>query len=488
MLCIGLLTPCKASKTFFFDEQCKQAAESLLLLDYKGATGHIVLAKASKPDNFAPLLMDFHKRAVQVFISENRSDFEALKKELDGYLEQAEGLDSKTPYYLYCQAEMYFFESILRYKFGEHYIAAAHIRKSYKLIQENTKLFPDFLPNKKYTGLIHAAIGMVPDQYKWLTSLAGFDGNLSQGISELQMISEHIVDGGYMQYEQEQANMMLVFIMLNFKQDIPQAKYHLDKIAENQIGPLRTFMRANVAIHAGENDAAIHLLETNRKDNNPVLPYLDYMLGAAKLSKMDSDAHVFLEAFLKTNPGLNYIKAANQKLSWFYLLRKDVERYNYYRERVLTLGASSIDEDKQALTEAQSNTRPNIKLLQARLYFDGGYIKKSLSVFAGSDVKSDFPTLKDQLEVTYRIARIYHRMGQVAKAIEYYQETLKNGYSFSYYFAANASLQLGLVYEEMHDYSKAKFYFDKCLGMRNHEYQNSLDQKAKAGLQRIRVK
>ena len=109
----------------------------------------------------------------------------------------------------------------------------------------------------------------------------------------------------------------------------------------------------------------------------------------------------------------------------------------------------------------------------------GGYTKKSLAVFLGADVTKDFPTLKDQLEVTYRVARIYHKLGQISKAIEYYQETLKNGYQFTYYFAANAALQLGLVYEDMHDFAKAKYYFDKCLHLRNHEYQNSLDQKAK---------
>ena len=70
--------------------------------------------------------------------------------------------------------------------------------------------------------------------------------------------------------------------------------------------------------------------------------------------------------------------------------------------------------------------------------------------------------------------------------MEYYEQTLKNGSTSRYYFAANSALLLGMIYEERKDFPKAKSYFEKCLSLDNHEYQNSLDQKAQAGLDRIR--
>jgi len=42
------------------------------------------------------------------------------------------------------------------------------------------------------------------------------------------------------------------------------------------------------------------------------------------------------------------------------------------------------------------------------------------------------------------------------------------------------------MYEERKDYTKAKEYYEKCLSMRHHDYQNSIDQKAQAGLDRVK--
>ena len=44
---------------------------------------------------------------------------------------------------------------------------------------------------------------------------------------------------------------------------------------------------------------------------------------------------------------------------------------------------------------------------------------------------------------------------------------------------------LGILYEGKGDAAKAEDYFRVCLNFRDHEYQNSIDQKAKAGLNRL---
>ena len=95
-------------------------------------------------------------------------------------------------------------------------------------------------------------------------------------------------------------------------------------------------------------------------------------------------------------------------------------------------------------------------------------------------------SVKDNLELVYRMGRIYHKQNNAAKAISNYELTLKNGASYSYYYAANAALQLGLICEEQKNIPLAKEYFNQCLALKNHEYQNSISQKAKAGLNRIK--
>jgi len=47
---------------------------------------------------------------------------------------------------------------------------------------------------------------------------------------------------------------------------------------------------------------------------------------------------------------------------------------------------------------------------------------------------------------------------------------------------------MGLLYEEQKDDKKARYYYQQCLSMRRHDYQNSIDQKAQAAMERLDAK
>ena len=95
---------------------------------------------------------------------------------------------------------------------------------------------------------------------------------------------------------------------------------------------------------------------------------------------------------------------------------------------------------------------------------------------------------KDSLEYFYRAGRIYHENGETQKAIEYYIKTITNGIDEKYYYAANAALQLGIIYENSGNDKLAMTYFQKVSSCKNTEYKNSIEQKAKSKLKRIKEK
>jgi tetratricopeptide (TPR) repeat protein len=72
------------------------------------------------------------------------------------------------------------------------------------------------------------------------------------------------------------------------------------------------------------------------------------------------------------------------------------------------------------------------------------------------------------------------------EAIEYLKVALANGGKENYY-AANAALQLGFIYEELKQYKSAEFYYNQCLSQNPPEYKESMHQKAKSGLQRVKL-
>jgi hypothetical protein len=55
-----------------------------------------------------------------------------------------------------------------------------------------------------------------------------------------------------------------------------------------------------------------------------------------------------------------------------------------------------------------------------------------------------------------------------------------------WYFAPNACLQMGYLFVDERNESRAKEYFKKALTYKDHEYKNSIDSKAKTGLNRLR--
>jgi tetratricopeptide (TPR) repeat protein len=71
------------------------------------------------------------------------------------------------------------------------------------------------------------------------------------------------------------------------------------------------------------------------------------------------------------------------------------------------------------------------------------------------------------------------------EAIASYSKAINIGRSSNYYFAANAALCIGNIYEYIKDYNLAANYYNQALSMKHHEYQNSIDTQAKEGLDRV---
>src|SRR5512141_1168485 len=114
-----------------------------------------------------------------------------------------------------------------------------------------------------------------------------------------------------------------------------------------------------------------------------------------------------------------------------------------------------MDNDKQAGREVRSKERPNLVLLKARLLSDGGYTDRALHVLLDQPVHNVIKTPKELLEYTYRLGRIYQQSGNPSRALNYFEITIRDGMNQSWYFAENAALQSGLIYEQNNDWVNA---------------------------------
>ena len=472
-----------------FNDNCKDAYISILSLKFDEGKALLNQEKKKDPNNNIPYLLENYIYFLTVFIGEEEEVFDDLEDIKDVIIDRLKDGDKSSPYYRYSLAQVYLQWAFARMKFKEYVTATFEINRAYRLLEENHEQHPEFLPSLINLGLLHTLIGTVPDNYNWIKKLVGVDGTIDQGMSEiLQVLDASMKEGKYSHYKAE-CVFYMSFIQMNLMTSKQKALDYLDLIIKDTTvlqSPLSIYAISRIYMQNQMNDQAIELL-LSRPFGPEYYPfyYLDYTTGLAKLHRLDADAYQYLFKFAINFKGVNYIKDAYQKISWYYLINNDLAKYQQYMKKVELYGNTTVDADKQAQREAENKVVPNVILLKARLLFDGGYYEEALVLIELNKKQLDLNNERDSLELTYRIGRVFDAWGKPDQAIKYYKQTIEEGSESAFYFAANAALKLGNIYENKQDYKQAAFYYEAAQSMENEEYKNSINQKAKAGVQRI---
>lgn len=469
---------------FEFSPNLKKAFTEILHLRLNEARLLIEKEKALNPENALVLLYENYCDFLKAFITEEKSYADSLRLNTERRLRILDRVREPSPYLLFSKADMLIQTAMIKAKFSENVSAALDIHKAYNYAERNFIQYPTFPLNKKTLGLLHATVGAIPREYKWLVSIAGMEGTIEQGSNELfRMLSE--TDRGIFPEYKEEVLFYLVQIYSSITTSDSITSLLADSVKKHLVNnPLMMYCFTNLTYKSGRNEDALEMMNTFDDAGTFPFHFLHYKKGQLRLRKLDFGAKEDFEFYIKNFRGLNYIKSAYQKLAWISLLENDNKKYAEYMQACIRKGITLIDDDKEALKEAETKEVPNPVLLKSRLLFDGGYYKESFKEMT----KITSPSLliyRDKLEYTYRYGRLFHKTGDLEKAILNYLATIQHGEESHYYFAANSALMLGLLYEEKKDFSNAKIYYKKCLAMRKHDYQNSLDQKAQAGLERL---
>lgn len=441
--------------------------------------------KKQDPDNKLVYHIENYIDFFTHFINEDKDAFEKVEDQLKERLTKITTQAIDSPYYLFAQAEMELQWALIRFKFNQRLKGGLAVLRAYKLLEENLLLFPDFAENKKSLSIIHALAPFVPSVIR---KVLGIKGSIEEGTQEILDFVEKAKAERSLFYRE--GVVVAAYILFYLNNDQEEAWKLLEEHnLEVEKNPLLTFIYSNIAQKTGKNDLAIQLLETYspQKDQIPFY-YLDLLLGKNKLYRLDSDADVPIRRYLNQFKGKHFIKEGFQKLAWYELVvNEDLEAYDRYINRCLTMGEDLTDEDQQALQEAKSKTPLNPVLLKARLLYDGGYLKRAYDILIQH--KEDFQegnALEE--EYTYRMGRVLQGMGKSPQAIRMYTKLIEDFEASSSYYRCNAALQTALILEEQERYAEALNFLQHCLSIDADTYRSSLHQKAKAGIERVRTK
>ncbi len=471
-------------KQFDFNPRCDKAYKNLISLRLQEGISLLEAEKKENPNNLIPVMLANYEDCLTLLFNGDAEEYRKRKGNLSLRLSQLEKGNANSPWYRYSKALLYFQWATVRIRFGEYFNAGTEFRKSFLLLKENEKKFPDFKYNKVLLGVEEAIVGTVPDKYKWVANMLGLKGSIKKGTSKIvQFLNSQ---DGSAAHLREEAIFFYCYIKSSLLSQPEQTwKYIEGSKLDTKNNLLFAFMKANLALsHNNAAEAERVLSERNTSSAYLKVPIFDYLFGVALMQKNDADCVASFSKFVKNYTGNLYVKDAYQKISLYYAAQQDLDNASKYKALILKYGNQQIDADKQAQRYAQNEYIPHHILLQARLYCDGGYYSKALNALNATN-EQQFDDIAPQLEYNYRYARIYTLQNQLEKAKPYYEKTIERGANRQEHYAARAALELGQIFEDQGNKTKAVLYYKKCIAMKSHDYKQSLDQKAKAGLGRL---
>jgi tetratricopeptide (TPR) repeat protein len=469
----------------YWTDEAKGAYELITALRIDEAMTIIRLQAITYPENMIWLYLEDYAAFLQVFVQEDLRQIKPYLEASDERQAMIVAVPETNKLSLMTQAEIDLFHCALHLQQGQFLSAAGDINKAFRLLKRNHKLFPNDPGNLRLYASLKVVFGAIPDQYRWLVSMVtSLSGSIEEGLRELHQVLNATTPQTNVFFQQTVLFTAIAEGRLNNK---PQAGLDIlyRYFGKNPEHDIVRFVMAGLLIEAGNNDGAIRIMSQRIKMPGQVsIPFMEFMLGECKLFRGDADADVYFKNFLVYHKGKHYIKEAHQKLAWYALLKGDRPGYFAHMQQILIKGASTTDEDQQAMLEAESHATPHPVLLRARLYYDGGYYEQAMNLLT-DDLFNSLNQHPHRLEFLYRKGRLLQAQKSHAEALHYFSLTITSGQFDRFYFACAAALQSGVIHETLGSEGAAVKYYTMCLEMDPETYASGLHQKARMGLNRI---
>lgn len=474
--CLFLLLTFSASSQSANPHPEQQAFQ--LILDLRTNEARKVIDKISPPRSiYLASLADM----LELIVREDPFLFAQYESNHDKRLEELARLKSESAEKMYVLAELRLQWSFVNLKFGNELQAAWQLRQSYLAAQSCRQKYPQYEPIRKTWGLLNLMLGSVPEKYQWILKMLNLNGSVETGIRELSRVARASDIYG------TEALIILSLAQSYLLQQNEPALHNMEVLAQSQSHELVYFLAAAIALKSGNAAKSKVFLDSLIKpDVSLSVPYAWYLRGEALLSAGEyPEAARSYQEFLQQYKGENFVKDAWYKSGICYALAKDKSRAESCFAQARITGDKRTEADRYADFQLSESPWPHPVISRIRYATDGGYYDVALSI-AQQHALDSFPTKKDSVEFIYRTARLYHKLNQTDTCLHLYKQTIERSGTGTWYFAPNACLQSGYIFQQRGQLREAEMYFKRALTYPRHAYKNSIDSKAKSALARLK--
>lgn len=455
------------------------------------AKKNILNIQKQDPNNLATQLSEEAAEFYAVIALASIESFEYFKTKNHERIVAFENTTIKSPFIKFGLAEFYLHRAIARVFFNEKFKAVFDLKKARSYIQKNVIEYPAFLLNNKPKSLLNILLGSIPPSFKWASGLVSLKGDYNQGMNELnRLLNYAYINSEYecffyeaLTYKviisqqssataSEKQQLNSYFSTLTIKNELPQ-------------NHLLLYAWSDYLIKNGQNEKAYKVLMSQEKSADYITFWpIEFLKGVSLQNRLDNGCVSFFNAYIHGVRKGNYVNACCQRLAWQSLIVGNLPGY-YSKIKNVNTNFQGTEQDQAACFEFKNKLVPHAQLLKVRLLFDGGYYDKAFTEMKKIAPEKLAAKLYG-LEYYYRLARIYDKQQNYSQAILLYNKVVLDGSSVQNYYAANAALNAGNICEANQELNKAKLYYQKCLSLDPNQYKESIHQKAKIGLERMK--
>jgi tetratricopeptide (TPR) repeat protein len=431
----------------------------------------------------------FHSYIIQSLVIQSKKYENKVKYYYENVVYYCQKLPENSPYKLYLIGEMDFEMALVYLQDKSYWSAVWKIKSAYQKLSECAEKHPDFYESYKTLGILHTMIGNIPRKYAWMTNILGFKGTIQQGEKELLLCIQKA------DIQQTEAQLVYAYMCMNIylkrEKSLDIASEMPKQYPESKYIATICALICTKLNHDEEGMYIVEKLGTFDKDYLD-FAFTEYIIAEYALHRNDKNTAVqhYKNYVSKTQNDLFKADSYFKTGLCYELQNKRNEALTYYQKSIAEPN-SEQEEDKQAKKYAQELLKKPLNAIQrdlriARNYADGGYYEKAIKQIEKYQQNLLVYEVNEQLEWYYRMARTEHAQKKWQSALEYYQKCTQISLTQPIWMQVYAWYYMGTVYETQKNNTKAKECYQKALSYDGYEYQNSLERRAKAALQRVK--
>lgn len=464
-----------ATAQYKITSNCTEAWEALLDLRINTARYLIDKEMSENPENYYAYYLAQNCDAFELMINSSADAYHLFE---DNYEKRREIMDDKyveSPYYLACESEMQLQLGAFNIIYGDKFTGLRNAYSAYKKINKNIEMYPEFQPNKKMDGIFNVAISNLPPFVSWAAKAFGVEGNAETGFEILKDYSDHCVNTPGL--KQEAALTTILTYKLN-KDPVGACRYisMLDSCQTSY--KVLHYFKANVSYRSGRNEEALDAMSTFSLDNIDI-PFnqYNYLYGKIMLRKLDTSAIGYFEKYLDVSKEKDYLKEIHYKLALSYLISGDKPMFDKHKQLACKSGDELLERDKEAMYDCCLDYLPKPELVRAKLLIEGGYYNQAKEVLDTIYGNEYIENLSNPYSLEYLLLNGKYEFFTENNelAITAFNKVIDFGEDEDYYFASEAAMYLGLIYEST-DHEKAIEYFSMARDLYESEYYEYIDE------------